>query len=192
MTNTGIIILAAGKSKRFGSDKRQALIAGTPLLLSTVQAYAKLVYPIVVVVSNDLSAPLMNKISSYGKTVSMPERLSESAAGMGDSLAIGIQKAIALEWDAALIALGDMPFIQYDTLNKVAQALTCNHAVVPVYDKRWGHPVGFQRSLFAPLAELRGDRGARRILELSQPKEIPVNDPGVLIDIDTPDQLARP
>lgn len=190
--HTGIIILAAGKSKRFGTDKREALLSGTPLLVSTVQAYAKLSYPIIVVTNDNLSALLKNEITRYADIVALPKQEQNSGTmGMGDSLAAGIQQAIVREWDAALIALGDMPFIQLNTLTQLTQALNTQQALVPVYKDRWGHPVGFQRSLFTPLSALKGDRGGRHILQQAKPKEIPVNDPGVVMDIDTPDQLAQ-
>ena len=65
-----------------------------------------------------------------------------------------------------------------------------NPATVPVYRGQWGHPVGFHNQYFEKLALLRGDKGARRILRDAGPKEIAVDDPGILYDIDTPEQLV--
>lgn len=190
MNNTGVIILAAGRGERFGSDKREALIGDTPMLLHTVQQYAPLATPILVVASPTLSAGLRQQVQQWAEVIVLPERAHpDQAAGMGDSLALGVQQAHSNGWDAALIALGDMPWVRHGTLNQINRALQTNRAVVPVFNGRWGHPVGFQRDHFAAFESLRGERGGRAILTGIAPREIPVTDPGVILDVDTPDQL---
>jgi molybdenum cofactor cytidylyltransferase len=74
----------------------------------------------------------------------------------------------------------------------VAQALRDGHeTAAPFFGDRRGHPVGFTRALYAPLAALRGDEGARALLITHPPHRIDVADRGVLLDFDTAAGLAR-
>jgi molybdenum cofactor cytidylyltransferase len=65
------------------------------------------------------------------------------------------------------------------------------HAVVfAQYQGRRGHPVGFAAELFSELVQLTGDEGARRVAARYPSFGVEVDDPGVLIDVDTADDLA--
>jgi molybdenum cofactor cytidylyltransferase len=66
------------------------------------------------------------------------------------------------------------------------------HICVPLCNGRWGNPVVWPREFYADILELSGDRGARALLDQysSRITEVPCEDPGVLMDIDTPDDLA--
>jgi molybdenum cofactor cytidylyltransferase len=110
------------------------------------------------------------------------------SSGMGDSIAA----AVAAEPDHRgwLIVLGDMPFIDRDTFQRVADSLEEDAVSVPVHSGEYGHPVGFGR-LFGPsLISLAGDKGAKRLLAGARIKEIQVDDPGVLWDVDVPAALT--
>ena len=110
---------------------------------------------------------------------------------MGDSLAAGI---VALgDATAVLVGLADKPFLLEDSIGRVSEALLTHSLVAPAYRGQQGHPVGFSSCWFARLAALRGDGGARALLNDHQPLcfLIDVNDPGVVIDINTPAQLAQ-
>lgn len=189
---SGVIILAAGASVRFGTDKRLAQLQGKPLLLRSLECYAHLNCPKVVVTSEDLPMDISNRLEPLADIVRLP--YSDSAMtpkGIGASLAEGIKFALARKWDAALVGLGDMPCIKRETIDAIFQRL-CNHNnVVPVYESRRGHPVGFQKAWFNQLALLTGDAGGRAILDQSKPIEIKVQDPGIVLDVDYPDQLNQ-
>jgi molybdenum cofactor cytidylyltransferase len=62
--------------------------------------------------------------------------------------------------------------------------------VVPTYHGQDGHPVRFDGSLLSELATLAGDRGARQLMLRHPPLRIPVDDPGVVRDLDTPEDLG--
>ena len=80
---------------------------------------------------------------------------------------------------------GDMPMVRTSTLLEVARELA-HHAVVFAQHKGMrGHPVGFSAELYSELAGLRGDEGARRLVARYPAVGIEVDDPGVLIDVDT-------
>jgi molybdenum cofactor cytidylyltransferase len=80
---------------------------------------------------------------------------------------------------------GDMPMVRTATLLEVARELA-RHAVVFAQHKGMrGHPVGFSAELYSELTSLRGDEGARRLVARYPAVGIEVDDPGVLIDVDT-------
>ena len=113
--------------------------------------------------------------------------------GMGGSLSDGVRaSAAASGW---LVALADMPLVRpetylalSETLEQGASSLIC----APVYRGQRGHPVGFGASWGAALQQLDGDLGARHLLAVPD-AWIPLacDDPGVVFDIDYPEQLAQ-
>jgi molybdenum cofactor cytidylyltransferase len=116
-----------------------------------------------------------------------------AAEGMGASLACAVRCAGAA--DAYLVALGDMPFIRSSTIAAVRDALVAGAPLVaPYFRARRGHPVGLASKFRNALAALEGDEGAREIISMNEKDlvKIPVGDPGVLRDIDTPGDLAPP
>jgi molybdenum cofactor cytidylyltransferase len=88
-----------------------------------------------------------------------------------------------------------MPFIRPSSLAAVSEALLKGAALAaPYFRARRGHPVGISSKFRAQLAALRGDEGARQLLaaHASEIVKVPVGDPAVLRDIDTPGDLAPP
>ncbi|GAB7129204.1 nucleotidyltransferase family protein [Silvimonas sp. JCM 19000] len=183
------VLLAAGSSSRFGTPKLlHPLDDGTRLgvksALNLIEAL-----PWAVAVVSPQRPLLKSLLEAAGLQV-----LTCAAAelGMGESLAYAIRHTPhAAGW---VVALADMPFIQPNTIKQVMRRLAGGSALaVPTYDGRRGHPVGFASHYYNQLAELSGDAGARAIIErdASAAQLVPVRDPGVLIDIDTLDDLAR-
>jgi CTP:molybdopterin cytidylyltransferase MocA len=117
----------------------------------------------------------------------------EAVDGMGLSLAAGVQaSADAAGW---VIALADMPFVAPDTVRRVATAVAAGGSIVaPVYRGERGHPVGFGSDLGPALAALRGDEGARTVVSANRDRLLllPVDDAGILRDIDRPSDLDAP
>lgn len=112
------------------------------------------------------------------------------ALGLAESLKAGLRAAPA-DWDAALVVLGDMPFVQPATLQLLAGALAGGaQAVVPVQGGARGNPAGFARGCWPTLLALEGDRGARAALDSLGALEIAVEDAGVHRDIDRPEDVA--
>jgi molybdenum cofactor cytidylyltransferase len=110
---------------------------------------------------------------------------------MGSSLANAI--AQCREWQAALVMLGDMPYIQQPTFEALLNAYQQGSAsiIVPVFNGIQGHPVLFDQCYFDELSKLNGDRGARSIIEAHSERviHVEVTDPGILIDIDLPKDI---
>lgn len=182
------LLLAAGAGSRFGGDKLLAPLHGTPLVLHALYALRPAVTQIIAVVrpgSDQLTALL----TQAGADVTVCD---QAADGMGHSLACGARRVPA---DTnLLIALGDMPAVAADTIARIIAALDGGAAIaVPCHHGRRGHPVGFAARLVPTLQALTQDQGARRVLLANADAvlEIPVDDPGVLADVDTAADLAR-
>lgn len=181
------LLVAAGSSRRFGSDKRFAALDGIPMVLRALRNLQTAVDSVVMVIRPGERPRFLDLVAADNAPTLV--EAEHAAAGMGASLACGIRH---IRGGAVVVALADMPFVQPASIRCVADALANYPLVVPSYRGRRGHPVGFQRRFFAELAELDSDRGGKQLLQ-SHPEmvhEIALNDPGILTDIDTPAGLA--
>ncbi|RIX49614.1 MAG: nucleotidyltransferase family protein [Rhodocyclales bacterium GT-UBC] len=182
------ILLAAGFSRRFGGDKRlQPLADGRPMAVVAASNLLAACGRVIAVVRPE-DQGLAGMLDELGCTVVAAE---DAALGMAHSLAAGVAaSANARGW---LIALADMPRIEAASYRAVLAALQGGAAMArPEYGGRPGHPVGFAAMWRADLLGLQGDAGARAIVQAAPEllKRCPVDDPGVLLDIDLPTDLA--
>jgi len=184
------LLLAAGASTRFGSDKlRHALPHGVPIAVQAARVF-KLELSRVVAVVKPGSAELVDALKKEGCEVVVCENAAE---GMGASLACAARAAG--EAAGYLVALGDMPFVRRTSIAAVRDALLSGAVLVaPYFRARRGHPVGIGAMFFQDLLVLRGDEGAKQLLAANERRlvKIPVGDPGVIRDIDTPGDLLPP
>jgi molybdenum cofactor cytidylyltransferase len=117
------------------------------------------------------------------------------ADGLSTSLARGL-KALAPEVDAALVCLGDMPRVTSAHIKRLVEAfnpLEGRAVCVPTWAGKRGHPILWARRFFDEMSEIKGDVGARHLLgEYAELLcEIPMDDDGVLLDVDSPGALRR-
>jgi molybdenum cofactor cytidylyltransferase len=186
-SDIGIIVLAAGAARRFGADKRQVLLdSGQTLLESTLASVpAVLTRRILVVKPGD------EKLADAFAGEWQVCIAKNSRSGMANSLASGIN--LAQDWAGALIALADMPCINPITLSALQSAMATHDIVIPTYRGKRGNPVGFRHDYFDEIGRLRGDRGAKSLLDkyASACAEIETGDSGILRDIDTPEGLRE-
>jgi molybdenum cofactor cytidylyltransferase len=185
------ILLAAGSATRFGSDKLlHALPHEVPIAVQSAR-HLKAVFAedLYAVVRPD-TPKLAELLRAEGCEITVCKNAAE---GMGASLACAIQAA--RRSDAYVVALADMPFIRPSSIEAVRDALLQGAALAaPYFRARRGHPVGLSSRFSDELAGLRGDEGAKQLLaaHASEIVKIPVGDPAVLRDIDTPGDLAPP
>jgi molybdenum cofactor cytidylyltransferase len=184
------ILLAAGASQRFGTNKLthilpdgdlmaaracRNLLAGTDTVLAVIRP------------GNDVLAA---QLRAEGAEVSI---CTDAYQGMSASLIFGIRAyPEATGW---LIALADMPWIAPITIRKIADALRLGAPLaVPSWQGRRGHPVGFSQDLGPDLLALNGDVGAKAVIQayLELAQIIDCDDPGILQDIDKPEDLSFP
>lgn len=179
------LVLAAGFSRRFGADKRRArLSSGQTLLAASLALPCAQLKEVWVVLRPEDEAEALD-VPACVHVVR-----SESAAhGMGHSLASGIQAIKQqAQADAAAVFLGDMPWINLDSLGYLLALASPEHIVVPTFQGQPGHPVIFGRKFWPELLQLTGDRGARGLLQAypHAVRRLELNDPSILRDVDTP------
>lgn len=182
------ILLAAGSSRRFHGDKRlHPLISGRPMAIeSALHLRAAVDSLLVVIRPDDPLTPLVAEIGVDSIVNPDPSR------GMGSSLALAV--CACAEAQGWVVALADMPYIAVQTHRAVVSALRSGEVLVaPSYRGRRGHPVGFGRHYQTELRKLSGDSGARAIISRDRQRLtlLERDDPGVLWDIDQPQDLVR-
>ncbi|WP_373089455.1 NTP transferase domain-containing protein [Zhongshania sp.] len=182
-----ILILAAGKSRRFGgADKRFAPLPHGGVLVNALVRRARkagLDVSVVIDAGDDVSA-----------RIDAPCILSANASlGMGHSIADGLAHLrVSSSALGVLILPVDLPLLRIESLLAVAKNQRSDNIVMPVCTGRRGHPVGFGRCFWPQLCELRGDVGAKSVLldQAEFVEEVIVADSGVYQDADTPEQMA--
>lgn len=181
-----IVVLAAGQGRRFTGPrhKLEQPLNGSSVLGSTVRHALQTRLPVVVVTT----APLVQLVADQLATrdiVVLAE--AEAARGMGHSIVAGVvERSSAHGW---LVLPGDMPLVRPATLLQVAGALEHHAVAFAQHRGRRGHPVGFGAELYSELMQLQGDEGARRLIARYPACACEVDDPGVLLDVDTVQDL---
>jgi molybdenum cofactor cytidylyltransferase len=185
--SVGVLLLAAGASRRFGTDKRYARLAsGETVLESTIRCIQSVDLPLLVAVSSD-----------DDRTLAMLRELridccpcANARRGMGATLAESVAQLTS--WSGVLVALADMPFVRAETYRLMAAETASDRIAVPRFEGQRGHPVGFGRLFYPALAGLQGDEGARKLLQkyAAQLDFVDVSDAGILRDIDQPEDLV--
>jgi molybdenum cofactor cytidylyltransferase len=179
-----VLLLAAGGSVRFGSDKRSFVLDSKKTLLQqSISQYKDIGLEVFVCLSgrrdDDFLASMLLR-ESVGCL-----RCSRAAEGMGGTLSEGVS-AIG-DVPGILVALADMPGLLSQTVLRILENADSERIVYPVFEGRRGHPVLFGRRYLSLLRELSGDAGASKLLRenVENCVPVPVVDPGVLLDVDT-------
>ena len=181
------VVPAAGRSERFGSPKLTSPLAGEPLLERTVRALLDGRVARVVVVAPATGAfehlPLVHDPRVTVVVNPLPER------GMFSSIQVGLEAA---EGDPVLVLPGDMPFVRAATVTAILAAYDeAPGLIVPRRHGRHGHPIAFPGWLRAaaraasPSSTLADLLRAQRL----ERRELEIDDPGILHDVDTPADL---
>jgi len=193
------IVLAAGMSQRFGSDK---LLHPLTLRGMTLPLAAHSLIPwldtfahttVVVRPGAKVFRSAIEGALGTGKSASIRWiECTDAAQGMAASLICGVRGNFdAFGW---LIGLADMPAVPAHAIASVRDALAAGAAIAaPAHAGRRGHPVGFSRHYRVELLALQGDTGGRRLLErdMSEVVEIRVDDIGIFADIDIPGDMQQ-
>ena len=174
-----IVVLAAGRSSRFGAGHHKlAQPLGDSTVLAKTIASAIATHLRTVVVTTAAFVDGARSSVAARDVVVLPEVGSDGASllGMGVSIAAGV--GASPDSSGWLILPGDMPMIQPATLLAVARALD-------------QHAVAFAAELYPELTALAGDEGARRIIARYPAFPVELDDAGILVDIDTEDDLSE-
>ncbi|PCI63143.1 MAG: 4-diphosphocytidyl-2C-methyl-D-erythritol kinase [Kordiimonadales bacterium] len=190
---TAAIVLAAGKSSRSGqSHKLLSRIGNATVIEKTLSSLASAGIPSPLVITGHRADEIAAAIASPDvRLIQNPNY----ASGMASSLSAGVG---ALEDDIAqcFICLGDMPFVRAETfaaLSKSAANISEAEIFIPTFNGKRGNPVLWRHTQFAKLRSVTGDKGGRVLIRDQDfiVIEVPVDDPGILIDLDTPEALKQ-
>jgi molybdenum cofactor cytidylyltransferase len=189
------LLLAAGRSTRFGRDKRfECLPDDTPIVLASAMNLKPAVDRLFVAIHEEDQALEALLTAAEMEFFVCPDALE----GMGNSIANvsrQVLQKLSEEGQTAhqcVLALADMPFIHPSSYQRIVEALEQGASIVrPEYHGHTGHPVGFAAHWWPSLLELNGEQGARDLIasHKDQLTLLACDDPGVVLDIDRPEDL---
>jgi len=187
------LVLAAGQSRRMGAaNKMSAIVDGLPMAAHAVDAVlASKAAPVIVVVGHE---PTVVRDILGSRDVTIVEN-KHYAQGLSTSVICGTS-ALPDDASAFLVCLGDMPRIspaQIDRLIAAYDPVEQRAICVPTYNGKWGNPILFDRRFIEEIKGLTGDRGARHLLDIYPELtcEVAMPDDAILVDVDTPEALAK-
>lgn len=186
------VILAAGQSRRMGEINKLTIeIDGKPMTRHAIDAVRAAGADPVIVVTGHHADQVQAALGEDVTYVHNPDY----ADGLSTSLWIGIN-AVPDTCDGALVALGDMPRVLPEHVQRIIRAHDPDegHVIcVPTWKGKRGNPVLWDRRFFDDMAALGGDVGAKHLIgeNANLVVEVPIQDDAVLFDVDSPDALAR-
>lgn len=190
----GALLLAAGQSRRMGAESKLLLpFPERPMVAVTAERLrAAGIFDPIFIVTGHRSAEVRAAVdaSDAGPVQFIPA--PDYADGLSRSLIAGVKEALRLPLDGLLIALADMPLIDAEDLRALADAFAPDQGrsiIVPTVDGQRGNPTLWARSLLPEMLSLDGDQGAKRLMQrfANQVAEVPRTNPGLLVDLDTPE-----
>jgi molybdenum cofactor cytidylyltransferase len=177
---TAAIILAAGASKRLGTPKQLVRLGKETLLERTVRVAREAeLHPVFGVIPPDL---LIDRLP-----IGMTQVVNHQAAeGMASSIRAGLQAlAEIVTIQGAVILACDQPAVTAVHLRQLASGV--DEVVASAYSGRKGIPAYFPKAVFEALLALRGDLGARHLIQNA--RAVPLT--GGDLDVDTVGELDR-
>ena len=182
------IILAAGQSKRFGSDNKLIKKYNKKYLINHIIGTlikSKINKIIVVLGFQNLK---VKKIIVKNKKICFVYNNSYKS-GMASSIQAGL-KRLSKRNIGFLIVQADMPLISKKIINSLCYSIKNNNKeiVVPIYKKKLGNPIGFKSSMITILSKTKGDSGAKKMIKRNKKKLslIKVNSKSIFKDFNTP------
>jgi molybdenum cofactor cytidylyltransferase len=182
------IVLAAGQASRMGENKLVAQVGGKAIVRRAAEAAVGAKAAPVLVVTGHERDRVEATLNGLGVVIVHNPRYAD---GMSTSLKAGIA-ALPPGIDAVAVLLGDMPDVDAALVTKLAAALEGGKQIaIPVRTGRQGNPVVWGKALFAELAQVTGDRGAKSVIAAHAALVAEVQaDARAFTDVDTPDALA--
>ena len=182
------VLLAAGGSRRFGSQKLVSMLGGVPLVRHAATTLARSTDALVIVLGHEAEAVRAALSDVDAVVVENPDW----SQGLSSSVKCGVA-ALPAGVEAIVVALGDQPRIDPLVVRSLIECWRAGGK--PIVSARYrgerGHPVLFDRAVFPQLEMLRGDVGARTMFEQSPELVAYVDvDSEVPVDVDTATDLG--
>lgn len=187
------LVLAAGESRRMGDENKLTIrVEGTPMVARVVDALQRSHAQRVIVVTGHEPERIEEALA--GRAVELVHN-PDYAEGIGASVRAGIA-ALAGDVDGALIALGDMPWVSTEVINRLVDAFASDDAhsiFIPMFGTKPGNPVLWRAQHFPELLALAGDVGGKALFarHATAIRYVEVESAGVNTDVDTPDVLQE-
>lgn len=183
-----IIILAAGASTRLGRPKQLVQIAGRPALQHVVSNATAVAGGAVTVVLGSQATDITRMLQHSSASVLINRHWEE---GIAASIRCGMS-ALSPACDAVMLLLGDQIAVTASDLKRLIAAWNGENSVLAasVYAGQFGVPAIFPRFAFSELAQLRGDQGAKAIINRHASRLAHVPIPNAAYDLDTPEDVA--
>ena len=188
------VVLAAGRSARMGSPKALLDFLGVPFIVRILEALEALEVKTLVIVLGPDAPRIQPAIAAHD---CMIVENPEPETGPIASLRVALRALQPLQPRAVLVWPVDLPHVRVSTVERVMEAHRHNpgQVVVPTFAERRGHPVIWGSPLFAELLENKAAtrEGARAVLHSheGQVVTVPVDDPAVIDQVNTPDDYER-
>ena len=181
------IILAAGKSERMGTPKALLPFRGRTFLENILQAIAGSCLTTTVVVVGHHRDEIAARLNIPNMVFN-----PHYEQGMVTSFQAGI-RALPPDSIGAVLFLVDHPVVEPSTIDVLVHNFSGNRIVVPVFNGRRGHPVLFAREVLQEILALPPSQGANIVVRKDPGRivEVSVDSPGILVDIDTPEDFER-
>ena len=187
------LVLAAGESRRMGDANKLTIpVDGTPMVARVVDALQQSRAQRVIVITGHQPERIKEALS--GRDVEFVHN-PDYAEGIGSSVRMGIT-ALDDDADGALVALGDMPWVNTEVINRLVDAFTTDRELsifIPMFGGKRGNPVLWGARHFSELLALSGDVGGKALFERHATAICYVNveSASVNTDVDTPDALQK-
>jgi molybdenum cofactor cytidylyltransferase len=190
------IVLAGGDSVRMGSPK--ALLTspdGRPFVTRIVDTLRESGIVELVVVTGRDHAALVEVLSHSVALQPLIVRNNDPSRGQLSSLWVGMDAVVRADTEGILVTLVDVPMIAVSTVTRVVTAWQRTRAPIvrPAIGDRHGHPVIFDRQVLDALRNAPIEGGAKTVVRAHEHDllNVPVDDEGCLVDIDTRDDYSR-
>ncbi len=191
MSKTAILILAAGESKRMGRPKQLLPYKDSTLLLEKIKQFQSLDRVQVFVVLGAYFKDIFPSLRELPVKVVMNTNWQE---GMGSSLSKGIELIRKKEmFDRVLITLSDLPLMEsshYEELIELSKT-SGKRIIQTEYEETSGVPVIFDKSLFASLAKLKNEEGAKPLIDKYKKEVLKLRSKTPYFDVDTSDAYQK-
>lgn len=183
------ILLAAGESKRMqGENKLTKLYNGIPLIQHSIINILNSSIEELIIVLGYQSEIISNLISDNKKIKIVINK--NYSTGMSSSIKLGVKNLSRLS-NAFFICLADMPLIDTKIYEDLIKSRNNNEIIVPTYKGERGNPVLLSKLMINEIIKIKGDIGAKYILEkkLNKIKLLPIESKSIILDFDTQDDF---